>query len=128
MGSGLNDILASVKTEIEVSAHLIITISGLAEKYGINRKALLYEYTAVYGISPLDYHSKLKYELFRELIKEKNGGLPRTSYDIARSLGFKSDSGLHYFLIKMSGMTFREHLRNTVLAEESPVKELVSHL
>ncbi len=115
MGSEYDDILESVKREIEESAHLKITISGLAKKYGINRRVLHYEFSAKYGISPLDYHRRLKFELFNKLLKEKNGSLYRTSYDLAKSLGFKSDSGLQYFLKKMSGEKFGDHLDNVVV-------------
>ncbi len=114
MGSEYNGILECVKREIEESSHLKITMSGLSKKHKITRKVLLYEFIEKYGISPLDYHNKLKFELFKKLLIEKNGNLYRTSYDLAKSLGFKSDSGLQYFLKKMSSENFRDHLNNAM--------------
>ncbi|MFC1565016.1 helix-turn-helix domain-containing protein [candidate division KSB1 bacterium] len=115
MGSCIDGILESVKREIEESAHLKITVSGLAKKYKISRKELHYRFVQKYGISILDYHKELKFELFNKLIRVKNGRYYRTSFDIATSLGFANDSGLQYFIKKMSGMYFSDYLHTRVI-------------
>ena len=110
MCSAFDKILASVKRDIEESPHLLISVSVLAKKYKVNRKELHYRFICKYGISILDHHNQLKFRLFEEIVRVKNGSHYRTSYDIATSLGYKNDSGLQYFLKKMCGMRYSEYL------------------
>ncbi len=110
MGIVSDDVLSLVKRELEDSAEKIVRISDLSRKYNVSRKDLHYCYLRKYGISIMDYHSRLKFILFNITLREKNGSLYKTSFDVALSVGFKSDSSLQYFIRKMTGISFGDYL------------------
>jgi len=112
MGELTEDILEAVKKEIENSPDKVIQINKFAEKHKVCQKILHYKFILKYGISIKDYHDKLKFELLEILIRQKNGKYSRTSFDIATSLGFRTDSGLQNFLKRTKGITFTKYLRS----------------
>ncbi len=110
MGLVSEDVLSLIKREMETNPEQIIRMCDLAKQYNVSRKDLHYSFIRKYGISIRDYHSRMKFGLFNILMREKNGSLYKTSYDVALTLGFKSDSSLQNFIKKMTGLTFKQYL------------------
>ncbi|MCP4724088.1 MAG: helix-turn-helix transcriptional regulator [bacterium] len=109
MGKITDDILENVKNYIKESANKQLKQTDLAKRFDVDKKYLHYQFKIKYGISLKDFHNNLKWLLLLRLLKEKNGRLYKTSFEIAVSLGYQNDSGLQKFIHRKTGMFFKDY-------------------
>jgi len=103
-----NDIVRSIRNDIDAGRNSCFSVSGLADAYGIPVRVLQDYFKLFFNVSPKEYLNNKWLERLILMIKTDSRSKELLIVNCAEKLGFSRSSSLCNFVKRMTGMTFRE--------------------